>query len=68
MINKKGQWEVEKEAWGVLDLVWPKPGMTGLLLCRSTLVYDTADWLIQIFSYLDLELQHIPLRRKRESI
>lgn len=27
MINKKGQWNVEKEAWGVLDLMWPKPGI-----------------------------------------
>ena len=27
MINMKGQWDVEKEAWGVLDLMWPKPGM-----------------------------------------
>lgn len=26
MVNKKGQWDVEREAWGVLDLVWPKPG------------------------------------------
>ena len=26
MINARGQWEVEKEAWGILDLVWPKPG------------------------------------------
>ena len=26
MINRKGQWDVEKEAWGVFDLVWPKPG------------------------------------------
>ena len=26
MINAKGQWTVEKEAWGILDLVWPKPG------------------------------------------
>ena len=26
MINKKGQWDIEKEAWGLLDLVWPKPG------------------------------------------
>ena len=26
MVNKKGQWDVEKEAWGLLDLVWPKPG------------------------------------------
>ena len=27
MINRKGQWDVEKEAWGVLDLMWPKPGI-----------------------------------------
>ena len=27
MINAKGQWAVSKEAWGVLDLVWPKPGV-----------------------------------------
>ena len=30
MINKKGQWEVGREAWGILDLVWPKPGKTSL--------------------------------------
>ena len=26
MTNGKGQWDVEREAWGVLDVVWPKPG------------------------------------------
>ena len=26
MLNSKGQWAVDNEAWGVLDLVWPKPG------------------------------------------
>jgi len=26
MLNPKGQWTVENETWGVLDLVWPKPG------------------------------------------
>jgi hypothetical protein len=26
MINAKGQWEVEEEVWGLLGLVWPKPG------------------------------------------
>ncbi|KAF2186476.1 hypothetical protein K469DRAFT_572500 [Zopfia rhizophila CBS 207.26] len=25
--NAKGQWEVQKEAWGVLELVWPKPDL-----------------------------------------
>lgn len=26
LLNAKGQWDVEKEGWGLLDLVWPKPG------------------------------------------
>lgn len=37
MINRKGQWEVEKEAWGLLDLVWPKPGEILCSLCRRNL-------------------------------
>lgn len=24
--NKKGQWEISEGGWGVLELVWPKPG------------------------------------------
>ena len=31
MINRKGQWNVEREAWGLLDVVWPKPGESELL-------------------------------------
>jgi hypothetical protein len=27
MVNAKGQFEVDEQAWGVLDLVWPRPGM-----------------------------------------
>jgi len=27
LVNQKGQWEVDKVAWGLLELVWPKPGM-----------------------------------------
>lgn len=26
LTNAKGQWEVEQSGWGVLELVWPKPG------------------------------------------
>ena len=33
MISNKGQWDVEKEAWGVLDLMWPKPGMGVTCFC-----------------------------------
>lgn len=32
MINPKGQWNVEEEAWGVLDLMWPKPGTEVILI------------------------------------
>jgi len=35
MLNTKGQWAVENEAWGVLDLVWPKPGMEALFIFNS---------------------------------
>lgn len=28
LLNAKGQWEVPDEAWGLLDVVWPKPGTT----------------------------------------
>jgi NADH dehydrogenase [ubiquinone] 1 alpha subcomplex assembly factor 3 len=28
LLNAKGQWEVPDEAWGLLDMVWPKPGTT----------------------------------------
>lgn len=31
-VNQKGQFEVDDEAWGVLALMWPKPG----LLCPSS--------------------------------
>lgn len=27
LLNAKGQWEVPEGAWGVLELVYPKPGM-----------------------------------------
>ncbi|PKX98224.1 uncharacterized protein P174DRAFT_381569 [Aspergillus novofumigatus IBT 16806] len=26
MLNKKGQFEVDEQAWGLLGLVWPRPG------------------------------------------
>lgn len=27
LVNAKGQWEVREEAFAVLDLLWPRPGM-----------------------------------------
>jgi NADH dehydrogenase [ubiquinone] 1 alpha subcomplex assembly factor 3 len=26
LLNSKGQWNVPPEVWGLLDIVWPKPG------------------------------------------
>lgn len=27
VVNKKGQFELPKEAFGLFDLIWPRPGM-----------------------------------------
>ncbi|BCS29147.1 Mth938-like domain-containing protein [Aspergillus puulaauensis] len=40
MVNAKGQFEVDEQAWGLLDLVWPRPdllilGMGGSILPLS---------------------------------
>lgn len=35
--NAKGQWDVQNDAWGILDLVWPKPGMPSLRLFLAIL-------------------------------
>ena len=35
--NAKGQWEVDRHAWGILDLAWPKPDLLILGTGRSIL-------------------------------
>jgi alkaline phosphatase len=37
MINSKGQFEVDEQTWGILDLVWPRPGMYLFFLRRCLL-------------------------------
>jgi hypothetical protein len=38
MVNEKGQFEVADDAWGLLELVWPKPGTLPMsFLRRSTI-------------------------------
>ncbi|RKF74201.1 putative duf498 domain protein [Golovinomyces cichoracearum] len=27
LLNENGQWEVENEAWGILEIIWPKPDL-----------------------------------------
>lgn len=36
LVNKKGQWEVPKEAFGIFGLLWPRPGMLGLSAVSCT--------------------------------
>lgn len=37
LLNERGQWEVEEGAWGLLEIVWPKPG--GWCLSISVLFF-----------------------------
>lgn len=39
MVNETGQFEIADEAWGLLELVWPKPGM--LFITSSTVANDS---------------------------
>lgn len=32
MLNRKGQFEVDEQVWGLLGLVWPRPGRLPLLI------------------------------------
>lgn len=36
LVNAKGQFEVDEQAWALLDLVWPRPGM--FLLTRLSFI------------------------------
>jgi NADH dehydrogenase [ubiquinone] 1 alpha subcomplex assembly factor 3 len=49
--NPKGQWDVDEAAWGVLELVWPKPGMFFcfvLPVLGFTPWRDTVRWLLTL--------------------
>ncbi len=35
LLNAKGQWGCAEEGWGILDLVWPKPGIFAFRLIVS---------------------------------
>lgn len=37
MINAKGQWQAGERAWGILEVVWPKPDLLILGLGPSML-------------------------------
>ena len=50
--NERGQFEVAEEAWGVLELIYPKPGMLLLVLCKPARKawFDGLTKCVQIFS------------------
>lgn len=63
LVNKKGQWDVEDGAWGLLGLVWPKPG-------RPTSVHildEKVLTLLQICSFLVWERKCAQLARGRDN-
>jgi len=33
LLNSKGQWEVQQQSWGVLELVYPRPGTPHVFAC-----------------------------------
>lgn len=43
LLNDKGQWEVGDEAWGLLAVVWPKPGE---FFCSLEMGMECGSWLI----------------------
>lgn len=53
LLNDKGQWEVGDDAWGVLGMVWPKPGMHALCVVVECLTNTR----FQIFLFWDWVLQ-----------
>jgi hypothetical protein len=46
LVNEKGQFEVGDEAWGVLGVVWPRPGMFLLFFLLS---FPSNFYLLQYF-------------------
>lgn len=53
--NPKGQWEVQKEAWGVFDLVWPKPDL--LIIGTGPLVMPVSPTTRKHISDLGIRLE-----------
>jgi hypothetical protein len=35
LVNKKGQLELPAEAFGLFDLIWPRPGMSALFTANA---------------------------------
>jgi hypothetical protein len=48
LLNAKGQWEVQEEAFGLLGLIWPRPGRFLSFCCCSLLLYSLACTILQL--------------------
>ena len=45
--NTRGQWEIHESCWGLLDLVWPKPGIFQPFLCPTLDIFQVFNTKIQ---------------------
>lgn len=55
LLNKKGQFEVPAESFGVLDLLWPKPGESSLLYAVAYTCGLRRVWkMLTSFGWLDI--------------
>ena len=52
LINARGQWECDDNAWGALSLVWPKPGTCWMSRCSDSYRCVTTP---ALSSYSDIE-------------
>jgi hypothetical protein len=60
MINAKGQFELDESVWGVLSVVWPKPGMflfwaPMVLLRCCPLVYSVGLWRSETYHVANID-------------
>ncbi len=64
LLNARGQWDVGKEGWGLLDLVWPKPGKCELQTSSLWSALNINDYL-KIYLFLASDLQCIRSRLRQ---
>jgi hypothetical protein len=73
MVNAKGQFEIPEDAWGLLSVVWPRPGESTLLLLLRVLSFQIG-WLIyflfllQTSSFWAWDLGLFPCRLRQRDI
>lgn len=69
LTNAKGQWEVSEGSWGILELVWPKPGMYNAswnpgsnLTCVDLLIIGTGPTVLPLAPHVRKYLNDLGIR------